>query len=161
MDGQPVTRFDLRYDGDGPATLLENNADTPTSLLQAAGPQWFWLEELYPDADQWNSLHERLVEAWRRQRALLPPGPVHLAYTLTDEPGRVVVDGEPAGRPGLSRQRRGRARPVAGCRGSGRSSTTRFITMVEVSRCTPGSVASRSSRRAAYAARSAVATRSR
>jgi hypothetical protein len=32
------------------------------------------------------------------------------------------------------------------CGGNGRSSTTRFITIVEVSRCTPGSVASFSSR---------------
>ena len=29
-------RFDLRYDGSGPAKLLEYNADTPTSLLEAA-----------------------------------------------------------------------------------------------------------------------------
>ena len=44
---------------------------------------------------------------------------------------------------------------------NGRLSTTRFITIVEVSRCTPGRVASFSSRRAWYAARSAVATRIR
>ncbi len=29
-------RFDLRYDGTGPAKLLEYNADTPTSLVEAA-----------------------------------------------------------------------------------------------------------------------------
>jgi hypothetical protein len=52
-------------------------------------------------------------------------------------------------------------RPVAGASGSGRSSTTRFITMVDVSRCTPGRAASFSSRSVAYAARSAVATRNR
>ncbi|HEX6870344.1 MAG TPA: glutathionylspermidine synthase family protein [Micromonosporaceae bacterium] len=80
-------RFDLRYDGDGPATLLEYNADTPTALLEAAGPQWFWLEESHPGADQWNSLHERLIEAWRRQAPQLPAGPVHVAYTLADEIG--------------------------------------------------------------------------
>jgi glutathionylspermidine synthase len=80
-------RFDLRYDGDGPAKLLEYNADTPTSLLEAAGPQWFWLEECHPGADQWNSLHEKLVEAWRKHAATLPRGPVHVAYTLADEVG--------------------------------------------------------------------------
>lgn len=31
-------RFDLRYDGTGPAKLLEYNADTPTSLVEAASP---------------------------------------------------------------------------------------------------------------------------
>ena len=80
-------RFDLCYDGSGPAKLLEYNADTPTALLEAAGPQWFWLEELFPGADQWNSLHERLVEVWRRWAPTLPPGPVHFAYTVMDEIG--------------------------------------------------------------------------
>ncbi|WP_027344688.1 glutathionylspermidine synthase family protein [Hamadaea tsunoensis] len=80
-------RFDLRYDGSGPARMLEYNADTPTSLLEAAGPQWFWLEELHPDADQWNSLHERLVDAWRAWTWRLSAGPVHFAYTLADEIG--------------------------------------------------------------------------
>lgn len=80
-------RFDLRYDGSGPAKLLEYNADTPTSLVEAASPQWFWLEELYPDADQWNSLHERLVEAWRAQAPLLESGPLHFAYSHADTLG--------------------------------------------------------------------------
>lgn len=31
-------RFDLRYDATGPAKLLEYNADTPTSLVEAASP---------------------------------------------------------------------------------------------------------------------------
>jgi glutathionylspermidine synthase len=59
-------RFDLRYDGTGPAKLLEYNADTPTSLVEAASPQWFWMEDRFPGADQWNSLHERLIDAWRK-----------------------------------------------------------------------------------------------
>ena len=80
-------RFDLCYDGDGPAKLLEHNADTPTALLETAGPQWFWVEEVHPGADQWNSVHERLIEAWRRQRATLPSDTVHFAYTLADEIG--------------------------------------------------------------------------
>ena len=80
-------RFDLRYDGRGPAQLLEYNADTPTSLVEAASPQWFWMEERFPGADQWNSLHERLVAAWRRQAHLLPPGPVHFAHSEVDELG--------------------------------------------------------------------------
>jgi glutathionylspermidine synthase len=59
-------RFDLAFDGQSPPKLLEYNADTPTALVEAAVAQWFWLQETRPDADQFNSIHERLVEAWRR-----------------------------------------------------------------------------------------------
>ncbi|MGW6736204.1 glutathionylspermidine synthase family protein [Streptomyces sp. NPDC055013] len=85
-------RFDLRYDGAGPAKLLEYNADTPTSLVEAASPQWFWMEERFPGADQWNSLHERLIAAWRKQSALLPPGsPLYFAYSSADELGEDMM----------------------------------------------------------------------
>jgi glutathionylspermidine synthase len=59
-------RFDLAFDGRGAPKLLEYNADTPTALVEAAVTQWFWLQDTRPDADQFNSLHERLIEAWRR-----------------------------------------------------------------------------------------------
>ena len=59
-------RFDLSYDGLTPPKLLEYNADTPTALVEAAVAQWFWLQELKPQADQFNSLHERLIAAWQR-----------------------------------------------------------------------------------------------
>ncbi|MFD3515362.1 glutathionylspermidine synthase family protein [Streptomyces sp. NPDC058657] len=84
-------RFDLRYDGSGPAKMLEYNADTPTSLVEAASPQWFWMEELFPGADQWNSLHERLVDAWKRQAKLLPPGLLHFAHSEGDELGEDLM----------------------------------------------------------------------
>ena len=58
-------RFDLAWDGSGPPKLLEYNADTPTSLLEAAVIQWHWLEDAYPECDQLNSIHEALVERWR------------------------------------------------------------------------------------------------
>lgn len=85
-------RFDLHYDGSGPAKMLEYNADTPTSLVEAASPQWFWMEERFPGADQWNSLHERLVAAWKRQAPLLPPGaPLHFAHSAGDELGEDLM----------------------------------------------------------------------
>jgi glutathionylspermidine synthase len=59
-------RFDLRYDGATPPRLLEYNADTPTSLFEAAVVQWDWLEAVRPGADQFNSIHDRLIEAWRQ-----------------------------------------------------------------------------------------------
>jgi glutathionylspermidine synthase len=68
-------RFDLAWDGTGTPKMLEYNADTPTSLLEAAVIQWQWLEESYPECDQLNSLHEALIERWRGMRE----GTVHLA----------------------------------------------------------------------------------
>lgn len=70
-------RFDLAYDGKSPAKLLEYNADTPTSLFEAGYFQWGWLEGVLENgtlpegADQFNSIHEALVE---RFREILHPG---------------------------------------------------------------------------------------
>jgi glutathionylspermidine synthase len=58
-------RFDLMFDGCHPPKLLEYNADTPTSLLEAAVVQWFWLEETHSASDQFNSIHERLIALWK------------------------------------------------------------------------------------------------
>ncbi len=62
-------RFDLAYDGVGPPKLLEYNADTPTGLVEAAVAQWFWLMDIDERGDQFNSIHERLIEAWKRIRS--------------------------------------------------------------------------------------------
>src|SRR5215469_15593348 len=64
-------RFDFSYDGATPPKLLEYNADTPTALVEAAVAQWFWLQDTRPKADQFNSIHERLIEAWKRWRGNL------------------------------------------------------------------------------------------
>jgi glutathionylspermidine synthase len=58
-------RFDMLWNGSGPPKLLEYNADTPTSLLEAAVIQWYWLKDVYTDADQFNSLHEKLIAKWK------------------------------------------------------------------------------------------------
>lgn len=66
-------RFDLAFTGgDSPPKLLEYNADTPTSLFEASVVQWAWLEERFPESDQFNSLHEGLVAAWAKVGAHLP-----------------------------------------------------------------------------------------
>jgi len=63
-------RLDLSFDGNGPAKLLEYNADTPTSIFESAVFQWTWLEQamerrIIPKAaDQYNSIHERLIATW-------------------------------------------------------------------------------------------------
>jgi glutathionylspermidine synthase len=84
-----VGRFDLGYDGAGPPKLFEFNCDTPTSLLEAAVIQWSWKEEVFPRADQFNSLHDRLIAKWRAIAGLLPPV-VHFAH-LADEAGEDAV----------------------------------------------------------------------
>lgn len=62
-------RFDLAFDGVNPPKLLEYNADTPTALLEASVAQWRWLQDTIlprsPSADQFNSLHEKLIAGWR------------------------------------------------------------------------------------------------
>jgi glutathionylspermidine synthase len=66
-DPELYGRFDLAYDGTGPAKMLEYNADTPTSLYESASFQWLWFEQqqaarvLSDQADQFNGLHEALV----------------------------------------------------------------------------------------------------
>src|SRR6202023_559434 len=71
-EGSLYGRLDLSFNGRGPAKLLEYNADTPTSIFEAAVFQWTWLEQaierhIVPArADQFNSIHERLIEAWKK-----------------------------------------------------------------------------------------------
>ncbi|HNR88374.1 MAG TPA: glutathionylspermidine synthase family protein [Spirochaetota bacterium] len=57
-------RFDFCYDGTGDPKLLEYNADTPTALLEGSVVQWFWLKDLFPSKDQFNSIHEKLLDFW-------------------------------------------------------------------------------------------------
>lgn len=63
-------RFDLAYAGNGPAKLLEYNADTPTSIFEAAYFQHNWMIDqidagvLADGSDQFNLLQESLVEAF-------------------------------------------------------------------------------------------------
>ncbi|MBF7074817.1 glutathionylspermidine synthase family protein [Glaciecola sp. MH2013] len=65
------SRLDFVYDGKSPAKLLENNADTPTSLYESGFWQWLWLEsnvdnnKLSKAADQFNSLQEKLVNQFK------------------------------------------------------------------------------------------------
>jgi glutathionylspermidine synthase len=70
-DASLYGRFDLRYDGKSPAKLLEYNADTPTSLIEAAVAQWNWLQAVRPQSDQFNSIHEKLIARWQTIRATL------------------------------------------------------------------------------------------
>ncbi len=71
-------RFDLAFNGLDPPKLLEYNADTPTALLEAAVVQWDWLKATDPQGDQFNSIHDRLIEAWQGVRER-DDAPLHFA----------------------------------------------------------------------------------
>lgn len=73
-------RFDLAYDGVSPPKLLEYNADTPTGLLEASVVQWYWLQERFPKADQFNSIHERLVAKWKELKDYLTGTPLYFTH---------------------------------------------------------------------------------
>ena len=83
-------RFDFAYDGSGPPKMLEYNADTPTALLEASVAQWRWLEQKIrpqePAADQFNSLHEKLIQSWRAFAVTWSAGtPVHFTCAAESE----------------------------------------------------------------------------
>lgn len=71
-------RFDFAYSGGAPK-MLEYNADTPTSLLEASVAQWQWLQDRFPALDQFNSIHERLISQWAHLRPYLRGPTLYLA----------------------------------------------------------------------------------
>jgi len=82
-------RLDLAFGPDGVPKLLEYNADTPTSLLEAAVVQWSWLDDVAPDADQASAIHELLIARWRELAPRLGAC-VHFAY-VDDIEDRMTV----------------------------------------------------------------------
>lgn len=75
-------RFDFLLDKEGVPKILEFNADTPTSLLEASVIQWQWKEDVFPENDQYNGIHEGLVQSWKD---MFPSGgEIHFAGALED-----------------------------------------------------------------------------
>lgn len=105
-------RLDLAYDGTGPARLLEYNADTPTSLFEAAVAQWIWLEDnlksgtIPAGCDQFTSIHEKLIAALGQMQ---DGKPYHLHLTQVsdnaEDIGTVDYLEDCAKQAGLSTQR--------------------------------------------------------
>ncbi|HEX8226344.1 MAG TPA: glutathionylspermidine synthase family protein [Candidatus Saccharimonadales bacterium] len=110
-------RFDLCWDPDGPSKLYEFNADTPTSLIESAVVQWFWLQDTFGHGkygagddgsgggdtknvgagkDQFNALHELLIEQWRyirTERWKLPEGaPLYVASLHDSGDGELITE---------------------------------------------------------------------
>ena len=75
-------RFDFALDSDSSSIkLLEYNADTPTSLYESSIIQWEWKEHYFKEADQYNSIHEELIERWKAF-------PNNMYFTAHDEAGK-------------------------------------------------------------------------
>ena len=91
------SRMDLVYDGSGPAKLLENNADTPTSLYETGFWQWLWLEQqvdrlnLPRSADQFNSLQEKLVHRFADIASIYQLNQMHFACCQDTDEDRGTV----------------------------------------------------------------------
>jgi glutathionylspermidine synthase len=83
-------RFDFAYRTGEPPKLLEYNADTPTALFEASVVQWEWLQTFEPDADQYNSIHEKLIAAWRNFG--LPTPVVHFTCVRDSEEDLGTID---------------------------------------------------------------------
>lgn len=79
------SRLDFVYNGKSPAKLLENNADTPTSLYESGFWSWLWLEQqvdrgaLSIEADQFTSLQEKLIARFAELKWRYPSQMLHLA----------------------------------------------------------------------------------
>jgi glutathionylspermidine synthase len=95
-------RFDIAWAGaesGQPPKLLEYNADTPTSLIEAAVIQWEWMEQLgshlagtqlpgtgfLHKPDQFNSIHDRLIAKWKDVKDYLTE-PVYFAALASAQP---------------------------------------------------------------------------
>lgn len=83
-DPSVYARFDLAWNGPEPK-MLEINGDTPTGLVESAVIQWNWLEDVFPDSDQWNSVHDRLVKWWSEQR--FPGNEAHFFNSASETTG--------------------------------------------------------------------------
>ena len=84
-------RFDLGMDLAGNIKLLEFNADTPTSLLEASVVQWNWLQDVYPNNDQFNSIHETLLQQFQYIRTNRNIQKIHFASVSENEEDHVTV----------------------------------------------------------------------
>jgi glutathionylspermidine synthase len=88
-------RFDLLYDGHGPAKLLEYNADTPTALYESGYYQWIWFEDqrqaggLSAATDQYNAIQERLIE--RLGQMFAQDATVHFSSVAGSDEDRATV----------------------------------------------------------------------
>lgn len=97
-DQELYGRFDLSWNGTGPAKMLEYNADTPTSLYEASSFQWDWLQDakarglIDANADQFNGMYEALSARFRAIFASGDLRDVHFASGQGSEEDYATVE---------------------------------------------------------------------
>jgi len=69
-------RMDLSVNNNS-IKLLEFNADTPTSLLESSVIQWYWMKDVNPMADQFNSIHEKMIAHYKVIRKWMKSNRMH------------------------------------------------------------------------------------
>ena len=60
--------------------MFEYNCDTPTAMLETAVVQWEWMEAVFPKADQFNSLHDKLLAKWQDIGPYLKSRSIHFTH---------------------------------------------------------------------------------
>lgn len=91
------SRLDLVFHKDHPVKLLENNADTPTSLYESGFWQWLWLEDMVDagniskGADQFNSIQEKLIAQLTRIQQYYQMPDMHFSCCQDTEEDRGTV----------------------------------------------------------------------
>jgi glutathionylspermidine synthase len=112
QDPSLYSRLDLAYTGTGPAKLLENNADTPTSLYETGFWQWLWLEDqlaaglLSPGTDQFNLVQEKLIARFGQLKNRFPDFTLHLSCckNSTEDRGTVQYLADCASEAGINNE---------------------------------------------------------
>src|SRR3546814_20471641 len=85
--------------------LLDYRADAPTELYESSVVQWEWLHNYCSHCDQFNGIHETLIEAWKSfglwghrvhfacsRDAAADLGPVDRKSAVSGRTGAVRVD---------------------------------------------------------------------
>ena len=91
-------RFDFSYDGINPPKLLEYNAQTPTSLYEAAFFQHIWMQNqvdrglLPKNVDQFNSIQERLIYRFQQLAETIGAETLYFSCCKGTEEDRGTVD---------------------------------------------------------------------
>ena len=85
-------RFDLTVGTDGNFKMMEYNADTPTSLFEASIIQWEWKQEQFVKNDQYNNLHNTLIEQFEYIKTRLPVNYGSLYFTSVKSPEEDIIN---------------------------------------------------------------------
>ncbi|MEK9969251.1 MAG: glutathionylspermidine synthase family protein [Ferrovibrio sp.] len=90
QDKNLIGRIDLAWDGRDAPRMLRYAADAPDSVIEAAVLQAEWLDCTCNHCDQFNGIHDMLIDAWKHFG--LWGHRVHFAALRDDAAGRAAAD---------------------------------------------------------------------